>query len=230
MKKLTFFLIVVALVAGYFFFPKVMGGIGGFLVVDDPPAAADAILVLNTGDEYYPRLVEAAGLYNEGWARQIVINGNRKTDVLRELERKGFTRCCEWYEDSARILGLYGVPRTAVIALSAEDAYDSITEARAVGPVLIGRGFNEIILTTSKYHTRRARNVWRHLYAGKMSVIMVAAKDDPFDPKGWWKHGRQVRWVMAEYGAWVFYYWQRVSAWAGGMAGEAKALIEGWTE
>ncbi|MBW1682560.1 MAG: hypothetical protein JRJ83_14210 [Deltaproteobacteria bacterium] len=49
-------------------------------------------MVLNTGVEYYPRLLEAAALFKKGRAKWVVINGNRKTDVLRELEGKGFER------------------------------------------------------------------------------------------------------------------------------------------
>jgi hypothetical protein len=37
---------------------------------------------------------------------------------------------------------------------------------------------------------------------------MAAAEADPFDPDAWWREGRQIRWLMAEYGAWVFYLWK----------------------
>ena len=38
--------------------------------------------------------------------------------------------------------------------------------------------------------------------------ILQLLKDDPFNPKAWWKEGRQIRWVLSEYGAWFYYYWQ----------------------
>ena len=28
------------------------------------------------------------------------INGNRKTDILRELEDMGFKKCCPWYTEA----------------------------------------------------------------------------------------------------------------------------------
>ncbi len=37
---------------------------------------------------------------------------------------------------------------------------------------------------------------------------MVSAQTDPYDPDHWWKDGRQIRWVLAEYGGWVYYWWQ----------------------
>jgi hypothetical protein len=56
---------------------------GRFLVDDRPPTRADALVVLATGVEYCPRLIEAARLVTEGYASRIVINGNRKIEVLR---------------------------------------------------------------------------------------------------------------------------------------------------
>jgi len=139
-----------------------------------------------------------------------VINGNRKTDVIRNLENKGFQRCCPWYEDSLRILSLYGVPREKVLCVNAEDAYDTMSEAEVVGNELIQQGISRIILTTSKYHTGRARFIWAKMYKERLSITPVSAKSDPYDPKGWWKHGRQIRWVLAEYGAWVYYWWKAI--------------------
>ena len=160
--------------------------------------------------EYYPRLIEAARLYTGGLAKTVVINGNRKTDLLRDLEKKGFTPCCSWEEDAVRILGLFGVPRDKVVAVSAEDAFDTISEAEAVGSALVDRGMKRILLTTSKSHTRRARHIWNHLYGDRLSISVVSARTDPYDPDGWWRDGRQVRWVLAEYGAWVYYWWMTV--------------------
>lgn len=67
----------------------ILTSVGEFLVIDEQPVPSDAVVVLNTGVEYYPRLIEAANLYNKGLVKKIVINGNRKTVILRELEKKG---------------------------------------------------------------------------------------------------------------------------------------------
>ena len=110
-----------------------------------------------------------------------------------------------------QILNLLGVPENEVTTISAEDAYDTMSEAEAVGPELIRKKYKTVIITTSKYHTRRARHIWRELYGEKLDIKMVAAENDPYEPNGWWREGRQIRWVLAEYGAWVFYYWKKVS-------------------
>ena len=202
--------ILVATVAVYLFYAPILTAIGSFIVNDENPVRSDAIVVLNSGVEYYPRLIESASLYNRGFAQKIVINGNRKTDVLRALEKKGFEACCPWYENSLRILSLYGVPRGSVIQISAEDAYDTISEAEAVGNELVSKGLKRIIITTSQYHSRRAGFIWKKIFKNRLSVCTIPAKTDPYTPNAWWKEGRQIRWVLAEYGAWFYYTWKRL--------------------
>lgn len=195
-------ILLVALFSG-----SILTRIGKVPVLDEPPINADAVVVLYTGVDYYPRLIEAARIYKRGFTKTIVINGNRKTDVLRGIEKKGFMPSCHWAEDYIRILELYGVSRPDIIAISAEDVFDTISEAEAVGSALLDRKIHSIILTTSKFHTRRARHIWQAAFKDKMFITAVAAELDPYTPSGWWKNGRQIRWVMAEYGAWGYYLW-----------------------
>jgi uncharacterized SAM-binding protein YcdF (DUF218 family) len=185
--------------------------IGNFLVADDPPKQSDAVVVLNTGLEYYSRLIQAADLYKAGFVKKVVIDGNRKNDVLRKLEKKGFQVCCPWYEESVRILELLGVPREKIVTISAEDAYDTVSEAKAVGEVLIRKGLRNVIIASSKSHTRRARYIWKSLFKDRLSIRIAAAQSDPYSPEGWWKEGRQIRWVLSEYGAWMYFFIKKSS-------------------
>lgn len=185
-----------------------LGALGRFLVHEDDLAKSDAVVVLNTGVEIYPRLMQAAEIYRGGWAQQVVVNGNRKSDELRKLENMGFEPGCPWYENHFRILSLLGVPRQRIRAISAENAYDTISEAVAVGEKLADSGIRSVLIVTSKYHSRRAGYIWKRLFGERLSVRMVAAQSDPFAAGGWWKEGRQIRWVLAEYGAWPFGMWK----------------------
>jgi len=193
----------------WLFSVPIFGQLGQFLICDQKPVASDAIVVLNTGVEYYTRLIEAADLFRKGFAQKVVINGNRKTDVLRDLEKRGFKECCPWSEDRVRILEMLGVPRSEILPISAEEAYDTVSEAEAVGRELVREGFKRVIIATSKSHTRRAGYIWTTMFGDQLSICTVAAKTDPYDPKGWWKQGRQIRWVLAEYGAWIYYGWKK---------------------
>ena len=209
-SKLLRLVIIVLVVALLFYFLSgpIMIMVGEFLVQSDEPARSDAVVVLSTGIEYYPRLMEAAMLFQDGFAERVAINGNRKSEALIELERRGFQSCCLWYKDTVRVLELLGVPKERVIIINAESAYDTVSEAKLVGEVLSEAGITSIILTTSKYHTRRARYIWKKLFPDRFTIRAVAARNDPFSPEAWWKEGRQVRWVLAEYGAWIYYFWK----------------------
>jgi len=204
--------VVVLTTLGWFAAPQLLGAAGRFLVSDDRTTSADAAVVLATGIEYYPRLIEAAALYKEGRVARVVIDGNRKTDTVRWLEAQGFVSATTWDEDSRRILELLGVPRHRVLSVSAEDAYDTISESRLVAPALTASGIDSILITTSKSHTRRAGYIWRRLHGDSLTIATVAAREDPFQPDGWWHSGRQIRWVLAEYGAWLYLHWKLLSA------------------
>jgi hypothetical protein len=47
------------------------------------------------------------------------------------------------------------------------------------------------------------------MYKDRLTIYASPAASDPYDPEKWWKDGRQIRWVMAEYGAWLYYWWKR---------------------
>ena len=189
---------------------KILTGIGSLLIVEDIPEKADAAVVLYTGVDIYPRLMEAADLYRQLKAEKVVINGNRKTTILRDLEKSGFEAPCKWYAEELGLLSHLGVAKDHIIAISAEDAYDTISEAKIVGDILINNGMVNVIITTSKFHSRRARHIWNTMYSGELTIYIAPAGNDPFNPEAWWKHGRQIRWVLSEYVAWVYYYWMRL--------------------
>jgi len=188
----------------------ILTGVGSLLVVQDIPAKAEAAVVLNAGVDIYPRLLEAADLYKQARVEKIVINGNRKTDILRDLESSGYDPPCKWYAEEISVLTHKGVAKDHIIAISAEDAYDTISEAKIVGETLINNGMSNVIITTSKFHSRRARHIWSRMYRDKLRIYVAPAQSDPFDPEIWWKNGRQIRWVLSEYGAWIYYYWMKL--------------------
>ncbi len=189
---------------------KILTGLGRFLVVQDIPDKADATVVLYTGVDIYPRLIEAADLYKQGTAGKVVIDGNRKTDTLRDLGKSGYEPPCKWYAEEISVLQHQGVDKNHIIAISAEDAYDTISEAKIVGAILVNNGLENVIITTSKYHSRRALHIWRSLYDGQLNIYVASAQNDPFNPAAWWRDGRQTRWVLSEYGAWIYYYLMKI--------------------
>ena len=205
------FVIAIAILISLLFFYRAewLAYLGHSLVVDDPAATAEVAVVLTTGVDYVPRLLQAAQLYRDKRVKKIIINGNRKTDAIRKLEAQGFVPACQWYENSLRILEMHGVPRDRVWTVDAEDVFDTVTEAQAIRPLLLENDIDSMILTTSKFHTRRARFVWRKVMGTDQGIYSSAAADDPFDPDSWWQDGHQVKQVMGEYGGMAYYLWKR---------------------
>ena len=52
-------------------------------------------------------------------------------------------------------------------------------------------------------------SIWSQQFDKKLTIFSNSAKTDPFNPNAWWKEGRQIRWVMAEYGGWFFLFWKQ---------------------
>lgn len=206
-KKIIVLVVLISLL--FYFRADWLGYMGHSLIVDDPAANADVAVVLSTGVDYLPRLLQAAQLYKEKRVKKVLINGNRKTEAIRELERQGFVPECKWYVNKLRILEMYGVPREHVMLVSAEDVFDTVSEAQTIKPFLQKNNVNSVLITTSKFHTRRARYVWRKVLEREDGIYASAASGDPFDPDGWWKDGRQVKQVMGEYGGMAYYVWKK---------------------
>jgi len=207
LRKIFLAVLILALLA--VLHQKILTGIGSFLVQEDIPQTSDAAVVLYTGVDIYPRLIEAADLYKKSTIEKVVINGNRKTEILLDLESSGYEPPCKWYADDLSVLVHLNVPKDHIMAISAEEAFDTISEARIVGDTLINNGMKSVILTTSKFHSRRAHYIWSKMFKDRLDVYVAPARNDPFKPESWWREGRQVRWVLSEYGAWLYYYYMR---------------------
>jgi len=208
MKKLKKLAVLLAIIGGAILLTRpILVGLGNFLVVwDENPAPAEAAVVLATGVDYTERLIEAAHLYEKGLVKKVVIDGDRKSEALKELETKGYVEPSRWSVNPVAILKFLKVKEQDIIVIDAPDAFDTVSEAKGVGAFLLKNRFSKLIITTSKFHTRRAGYIWRQAYPGQFGIQVAAAGNDPFDPEGWWKQGRQVRQLLGEYGGW-FHYW-----------------------
>ena len=178
MKKKLFIVTAVIVLSLFIFRDSWLAYMGNSLIVNNESASADVAVVLSTGVDYLPRLLQAAQLYKDKRVKKILINGNRKTDAIRQLEQQGFEPACKWYENSLRILDMHGVPRDKVWTVAAEDVFDSVSEAQTIKPFLQENNINSVLITTSKFHTRRARYVWQKVLDKKEGVYASAAADD----------------------------------------------------
>ena len=199
-------LIVLVLSALFIFRAPILTCLGNCLVRDDKFSHADAAVVLNSYP--LPRLIEASRLYKNKKVDKIVINGNRKSEARRWLDERGYKDPIPWYNKRIAVLELLDIPNEDIILISAEDAYDTVSEAYYVGNKLAEMGMKTIAVTTSNFHTRRAGYIWDKMHSKRFKIYVVGAKEGFFEPDGWWEDGKQTRALLSEYGAFLFYFWK----------------------
>jgi len=156
-----------------------LSALGNFLVKSEAPAKADMIVVL-AGDYHGDRILTAADLVRQGYARQALISGPADFYGLHESDL------------AIPFAVRHGYPESYFVA-SANDSRSTVSEAEAVIAELKRRDAHRIDIVTSNFHTRRTRYIYSSRAQG-IEVHVVAAPDPYFTPDGWWKNrdGRKI--------------------------------------
>jgi uncharacterized SAM-binding protein YcdF (DUF218 family) len=183
------------LVAAILFAPMALRAAGRFLIEEQPPERADAIVVL-TGS-YPDRILEAVALYQEGYATRLILCREPENAGFRKLTQLG-VNVPRLFELNRTVAEQLGVP-SAAIAVVDRPAGSTYSEAELVLEYVLQHGYHSILLVTSKYHSRRAARIYRHLAAGRVRVIVRPARDDDFQPDRWWRDRASTRRVVIEY-------------------------------
>jgi uncharacterized SAM-binding protein YcdF (DUF218 family) len=181
------------LVAGFAYVP-ILREIGSFLIVEDPLRPAAAIVVLGGQSPF--REIEAARLFAERWAPQVIVIPGALWEEQQALSELGI-RIPEAWEISREVLLKRGVAASAIIVPEgrAEGTLEELKLAfNTIGPVN-----QPVILVSSKYHTRRVGLTWRYVTHGESTGIVRAADGDPFEPGRWWRERRFALSVVREY-------------------------------
>jgi uncharacterized SAM-binding protein YcdF (DUF218 family) len=160
-------------------------GIGDFLVENDEPQRADIVVVL-AGDGYGHRLMKAVELVRQGYAPLVLLDGPRVSYGSHESEL-----AADWAVKQ-------GVPRE-ILALLPMRARSTVMEVKALNPELERRGIKKALVVTSNFHTRRARAVFNRFGLKSIQYIMIAARDEDFDPADWWQSREAKKTVLLEY-------------------------------
>ncbi|MGB2624051.1 MAG: ElyC/SanA/YdcF family protein [Candidatus Acidiferrum sp.] len=175
--SISFLLLDIAVLLTYFSLPV----LGNWLVREDPIQKADAIAVL-TG--HFPdRAVEAAQLYQSGYASEIWLTHPKKGGVLDEY---GELRHPAEDSRNFEVLRSFGVPEEAIRVLDLP-IVNTADELNAIGSGLKQSGGSSVIIVTSKAHTRRVYSLWDKYHAGDGAVVVRAESYDDFTPSCWWQ-------------------------------------------
>lgn len=98
-----------------------------------------------------------------------------------------------------------GVPREAIIAPNSV-ALTTYGEAQIVQEVAQREGWRAVLIVTSPSHTRRARSIFRAVFAGSATrVIVQPAPNHWFAADTWWRSRAGWREVVSEYAKWAVY-------------------------
>jgi uncharacterized SAM-binding protein YcdF (DUF218 family) len=162
-----------------FFFLLAFLNLGRWLDKEDPPQKAAAIAILS--GRMPSRALEAARLYNQGYAPQIWLSYSVEPGAT--LEKLSVPYAGEEFYD--RLLLLHqGVPDSAIHIL-APPIVNTADEMRTFGQALHKENLHRIILVTSNVHARRTGILWRRLSAKDGEAIIRGAPDD--DLAHWWR-------------------------------------------
>ena len=157
-------------------------GIGRWLVIQDPLVHADAIVVLS--GNLPERALEAARLYHAGYAEQVWVS--QPISPAQELKTmKIFYLGEDFYNE--KILLAKGVPVDA-IRITEHPSANTLEEVRQIQEIMRRNDSHNVIVVTSKVHTRRVRTIWNKVVGSDPHAIVRFAIDDPYDGQHWWRH------------------------------------------
>ena len=83
------------------------------------------------------------------------------------------------------VLERLGVPAAAIRVLS-RPAQNTAQEVQVIAEELQRVGGGQVILVTSKPHSRRVRATWRALIGDSHAIVRYATSD-PYDAHRWWR-------------------------------------------
>jgi uncharacterized SAM-binding protein YcdF (DUF218 family) len=156
-------------------------GVGRWLVTEDRLDKAQAIVVLS--GRLPIRAIEAARLYRAGYAREVWLTRSEEPEF--SLASMGIPYLGEEFYN-AKVLSHEGVPPEAIHVLD-PPINNTADEVMAISAELARQHGSQVIIVTTKSHTRRVRTLWRKLAQEKGQAIVRAASDDAFEPGHWWR-------------------------------------------
>ena len=181
----------------------VVSAAGRWLVVADPlPAAADAIVIM--AGSIPDRSLEAADLYRSGLAPRVVITRERLGQAGSLLHAHGI-RLPEGDDLTRTVLTGLGLPDAAIVRLRRRTR-STKSEARTIARWACRHQMHDLIIVSSRAHTRRARLILRQSLGPSVHLTMRPSRYDPFAAGRWWRVASSAKQVLSEYEK-LAHYW-----------------------
>lgn len=192
-------------VLAYLVHPIILRGIGAYLIVEDVLEPASAILVLSGHSPL--RALEAAKLYESGWAPKIILGRSVRTEDYYEFRSLGID-FVEQHEYDHLALLHSGVPDKAIMIIE-EEVESTLAYLKAVLRLLGSLKEPTLIIVTSNYHTRRTAEMWKYLADRQVKIVVRWTRSDTsFDKAAWWKNRNSIKYLVYEYIGLINYWWE----------------------
>ena len=175
-----------------------MRNAGTWLVKNDIPKHADAMVILmgNIPD----RVLQAADLYNRGFAGRVIIV-EESMGAFKKLEERGAHIISNTTQARNAAVSL-GIPADSIRILPGY-ARSTQQEATIIREYLKTQpGIDTITLVTSADHTRRASMIFERAFSSQgMNIIVQSSpsKYSSYTGIGWWKNKEGIQTVLMEY-------------------------------
>jgi uncharacterized SAM-binding protein YcdF (DUF218 family) len=163
--------------------------------VEDPLQKSDAIIMLSDDNFYADRATRAAELFRQNFAPVVVASGIRlrpNASIAELMTHDLIER---------------GVPKENILPFP-QDADNTREEAEALKKLVQQKKWKSVIVVTSNYHTRRARYIFRKIFANIATVRVASARDGDFDPANWYEHRKAVKRFVHEAAGFVLAWWE----------------------
>ena len=213
-KKIMTILVILLV---FFIFVSVflMPNLGRWLVAEDDLQASDIIVVLmgSFPDRIY-RILQAVDIYNERYSDKLVFVSSYSFDYDKFVEKGQEIPPGNAQLSKIAAIDL-GVPEENIIIL-AGGAKSTQDEALIIREYIRNNiEIESIVLVTSKYHSGRAKKIFKKALSGldrKINIYSSPSKYDPFNASQWWRNREDIKWVILEYLKLAhFYFWDQFS-------------------
>lgn len=176
----------------------IVPNLGQWLVVMDELQESDLIVVLM--GSVYDRILEVADLYDEGYSDRIVLINSYITakDIITN---RGIKAYGDTMLSKMAAIDL-GIPEEDVLILEG-NSRSTQDEALTIREYIRNNGeIESIILVTSKYHSGRAKKIFKKALSvldREIDVYCSPSKYDPSNVDQWWRNREDFQWVVFEY-------------------------------
>jgi len=180
-KKITntIFLFVFLSLIIFFFSNQILRGLANYLIVEDEITFVENAAVLSGGA--FDRATHAAQLWNNNQIATILCTGNNLSPDLKALN----IDTLENQITKTRLLN-QGVSPSEIILIN--EGSSTFEEAEAILQYCLSNQLKEILIISSKFHTRRIHQVFKKKFkAHGIKVFISGATSSAYDEFQWWK-------------------------------------------